>query len=427
MVSPADSTVAMIRREVRYLTNSPDENSLTTQHIDESINTVYTQDFAYGVKIDQMRDVYTFYTTPNRDRYPLDVNFNQGIRSPAYIDGIQAGYYKDRTQFFNLWPRITTQFTQSAETLTGTITGIAQPTNPTEITSASHGLQTGAVVFIEDVGGMTQLNDAFYTITVIDANTFSLDDIDNTAFGAYTTGGTWTATSQSFSFTLPGPFLSQEVQIGGVDGAGLPITIKDNGEGRLYYITANPQTSTPVQTLNPAVQGMYNQNLNAPGLYNPTDIGSVNYVTGVFSFTLPGGVALQSGTQFTIRVAQYQTGRPYSVLFWNNEFTIRPVPDKIHKVEVETFLTPVQFMSTTDHPILNQWWQCIAFLAAMKIQRERNDFDSVAQLQEGYKRQEGLVLERQGVEELGVPNYNLFNSTTPNPYLNSFWGTGGWL
>ena len=424
MVSPADSTYAAIERKVRHLTNCPGENSLTSSYIQEKTNVFYSQDFPYAIKVDQMRDIYTFYTLPNIDRYPLDVNYDQGIRAPVYFDGIQGGFYKDRIQFFNLWPRITTQFQESPTTLTGNITGIAQPTNPTEITSVSHGLSTGAVVTLTGVGGMTQLNDNSYTITYIDDNTFSLDGIDNTAFGAYTTGGVWTAASQTFNFTLPGPFLSQEVQIGGVSPTSTGFSIKDNGQGRLYYILPNAPTSTPLQNTNPAIPGMYNENLGNPGLYNPTDIGSVDYVTGEFSFTLPSGVSLGSNEVLTIRVSQYQTGRPYSLLFWNNEFTIRPVPDKIHKVEVETYLTPVQFMQTTDHPIINQWWQYIAYGVACEIQRERNDFDGVEALKEGMMRQETMVLERQAVEEIGQPNYTLFNSTTPNPYLSNYWGQG---
>lgn len=317
-----------------------------------------------------------------------------------------------------------TLFQQGTETLTGTITGIAQPTNPTQITSVNHGLTDGAVITIENVGGMTQLNGNVYTILVIDANTFSLDGIDNTAYGAYTSGGTWSANSQSFDFTLPAPFLSNEVTMGAVDTNGNAITIRDNGNGRLYYLLPNAQTSTPAQDTNPAIPGMYNRNLGNPGLQNPTDIGSVDYVTGQFIFDLPFGISLANDSLFRIFVSQYQTGRPYNLLFWNNEFTIRPVPKFTHKITVEIYQTPVQFMATNNHPIIDQWWQYIAYGTACEIQRERNDFDGVNALMEGMKRQEALVLERQGVEEIGTPNYTIFNSTLPNPYLNNYWGMG---
>jgi len=411
-ISPADSTIVAIRKKVRRLTASASESALSTANIDQYINSYYSGDFPYGIKIDQMRSVYTFFTEPYRDRYPLDVNYNQGVRAPFYVEGIQGSFTKDRQQFFNVWPRFPTLFHQSegtSTTITGTITGVAQPTNPAQITSVAHGLTSNATVTISGVLGMVQIN-GFWTITVIDADTFSLNGVDNTTFGAYTSGGTWTSTSFLYSFTIPAPFLSKEVVLGGVDSIGNPITINDDGNGNLILKTPNPVVSVPIATLNPAVPGMYNLNTANPGLNNPITIGTVDYVSGVFEFTL--NVQLQSGTQLTIWVSQYQTGRPYSCLFWNNEFTIRPVPKVIHKLEIETFLTPVQFMTENDVPILNQWWQLIAIGAAIKVLEDRQDMEGVKNLSILYDRQEDLVLERQATEELFQPNIQLFNAST---------------
>lgn len=72
---------------------------------------------------------------------------------------------------------------------TGKITAITQA-NPCQITSNGHNLTTGAQVEILNVGGMVQLNGNIYTVTVIDANNFTLN-VDSTTFTPYTTGGTW--------------------------------------------------------------------------------------------------------------------------------------------------------------------------------------------------------------------------------------------
>jgi hypothetical protein len=442
-VAPGDSTVVFMRKKVRRLTASSGESALTTQDLDQYLNNVILNDFPYAIKIDQMRSIYTFFTRPYIDRYPLDVNFNQGIRAPIYIEGILGSLFKDRGQFYNLWPRFPTKFQQGGTTLTGTITGIAQPTNPTQITSVAHNLTTGAVINISGVGGMTQLNGNIYTITVINPNLFSLIGVDNTAFGSYTSGGTWSTISQSFSFVIPAPFLSKEVVIGGIDSFGNAISINDDGNGTLQLITVNAVVTTPPYTdvysavfptgnapsagyVGKPIPGMHNQNTLSPGQNKFVNIGTVNYVTGRIDFLLPSGISLAAGTLFTVWVSQYQPGRPYNLLFWNNELTIRPIPKLIHKVEVETYLTPIQFMLSTDVPILNQWAQYIAYLAAMEILRDRNDFDGVEGLREGMMRQEALVLERQGIEEIGTPNYQFFNSTQSN-YINGGWGQGGYL
>lgn len=357
-VSPGNSTVAFIRKKVRRLTASSGQSALTTADLDEYINNFYNNDFPYGIKLDQMRSVYTFFTEPYRDRYPLDVNFNQGVRAPVYVEGILGTLFKDRTQFFNLWPRWPTKFTP--------ISG--------------------------------------------------------------------DGTTKIFSFTIPAPFLSKEVVLGGVDTAGNPISVNDDGNGNLLLEIPNPVTTVPPYNTNgiPAIPGMHNQNTGNPGLnYQGTQtgsfincIGSVNYVTGVFNIEF--ATAPASGTQMTLWVSQYQTGRPYSLLFWNNEFTIRPIPKLIHKVEVETYLTPVQFMESTDNPILNQWAQYIAFGTAREILRDRQDLEGVENLEEGFMRQEGLVLERQGIEEIGQPNYQLFNSTQPYTVYGGWGGQGNY-
>lgn len=69
----------------------------------------------------------------------------------------------------------------------------ATQANPVALTVAGHGLATGAVVMITSVGGMTQINDRLFTVTVVDANTVTLDGVDGTAFSAYTSGGSLTS------------------------------------------------------------------------------------------------------------------------------------------------------------------------------------------------------------------------------------------
>jgi len=60
--------------------------------------------------------------------------------------------------------------------------------NPVSITSAAHGLSTGQRIQITAVGGMVELNQNHFTITVVDANTFTLG-VDGTAFTAFTQSG----------------------------------------------------------------------------------------------------------------------------------------------------------------------------------------------------------------------------------------------
>lgn len=352
-VASSNQTVAFIRATVRELTASPGENQLTTNYIDQTLNNFYASDFPYGIKLDQMRSVYSFFTQPYVDKYPLDVNFNQGVRAPVYVDNIKAYFYKDREEFKRVWPDFPTLFKNMI------------------------------------------------------------------------TGDGVTAT---FNFTVPGPFVSKQVTLGGTAVGGNPILVTDDGLGNLQLQVPNPVVSIPAQTTNPAVPGMYNVNTSNPGLKNPTNIGTVNYVTGVFSINFPAGyipaVPTAQYPAINLWVAQYAPGRPFSLLSWNNELVIRPIPKLVHKVTVETYLTPVQFMLSTDLPILSQWAQYLAYGAAIEILRRRQDTAGVQNLMEGFKRQESLVLERQGTEEINQRNANIFSSSTPSQDGDYGWNQG---
>ncbi len=72
----------------------------------------------------------------------------------------------------------------------GQVTNATNAT-PIVITSANHGLTTGTFVTVSGVGGNTGAN-ITTTVTVVDANTFSLDG--GVGNGAYTSGGQWNVT-----------------------------------------------------------------------------------------------------------------------------------------------------------------------------------------------------------------------------------------
>lgn len=72
---------------------------------------------------------------------------------------------------------------------TKNITNITQA-NPAVVTVASHGYTNGTDVWINSVGGMTQLNGRRFRIANVTTNTFELSGVDSTGYTAYTSGGT---------------------------------------------------------------------------------------------------------------------------------------------------------------------------------------------------------------------------------------------
>jgi hypothetical protein len=74
-----------------------------------------------------------------------------------------------------------------------TITGITQA-DPGVVTSVAHGFLNGEWLWLESIGGMTELNSRFVKVANKTADTFELtdlddNDIDTTGYTTYTTGG----------------------------------------------------------------------------------------------------------------------------------------------------------------------------------------------------------------------------------------------
>ena len=66
--------------------------------------------------------------------------------------------------------------------------------DPAVVTSTGHGLTTGDSVYIYDVVGLeeysvSRINGKSFTVTVIDSDTFELDDFDSSGLTSYTSGG----------------------------------------------------------------------------------------------------------------------------------------------------------------------------------------------------------------------------------------------
>ncbi len=61
--------------------------------------------------------------------------------------------------------------------------------NPAVVTSNAHGLANGEIIQIQDVVGMTQLNNHVFTVSAVTANTFALLAENSSGYTAYVSGG----------------------------------------------------------------------------------------------------------------------------------------------------------------------------------------------------------------------------------------------
>lgn len=80
--------------------------------------------------------------------------------------------------------------------------------NPGVVGSNSHGFSNGDHIWIDSVGGMTQVNRRRFTAANVAANTFQLSGIDTSNYGVYTSGGT-----AARVYTISTPYLAADLAL----------------------------------------------------------------------------------------------------------------------------------------------------------------------------------------------------------------------
>lgn len=154
----------------------------------------------------------------------------------------------------------------------------------------------------------------------------------------------------------------------------------------------------------------------------PSPFGQINYLTGDFTVIFPNNTL--TNDPIICENIPYQPGKPIAVLFYDNKFTVRPVPDKVYPIQFEADIRPTELIQSTDIPQIEQWWQYIAWLAAKKIFEDRMDTDSIQMIMPELKQQERLVLRSTLTLQANERTVTIY--TQGKSYNNLGWFGGGW-
>ncbi len=374
----ADSSLAAIRTKVRRLTRSPSEAQLTTAQLDEYINTFVIYDFPEHLRMFNLRTTFTFYTNPFQDVYFTDIAGYGGaalasnnplydfqnryltVHTPVYIAGFQSFYSQSREQFFGIYP-----FVNSISSIGPAGDGVT--------TTFSGVINTQQSIVLP---GQTQqqigLLQRQVLFSSVDSNNNGLSLIDVPVLDSVT---------------------------------GNPTVF-----GNLYVPGTEPASPPLAVAPYPLVPG------GAPNANN-----YINYSTGAFIITFP--VAPGSGKTINSQTVPNALARPQALLFYDNKFTIRPVPDQAYRVNFEAFVRPTELLSSGQNPQLNEWWQYISYGAAKKVFEDKMDTESVQQIMPEFKTQESLVLRRTIVQNTNERTATIYTEQTG---FGPGWGQGGW-
>ena len=164
---------------------------------------------------------------------------------------------------------------------------------------------------------------------------------------------TFTGTTQGFPIIIGTYFITDSIQV-----------LQDNGLGQLVPDNA----------------------LSAGGF------GTINYVTGAFSATF----ATAPAATLTIydKYQAYQGNRPQGCMFFENEFTLMPVPDQVYQIRMQGFILPATLLDDNDIPAQPEWGPLIAYGGALELFSDRGDTDAYNKYYPMLKRQENVALSR---------------------------------
>jgi hypothetical protein len=126
-------------------------------------------------------------------------------------------------------------------------------------------------------------------------------------------------------------------------------------------------------------------NGNLIGDVNLLGTNTIDYETGAIDVTF--STLVPSGASINVQYNPVTLSIPLSILFFQNQFTLRPVPDKGYTIEMIAYRLPSEALlgsiSTTNPnlagtPELLEWWETLAFGSSKKIFQDRLDTDGMA-------------------------------------------------
>jgi hypothetical protein len=204
--------------------------------------------------------------------------------------------------------------------------------------------------------------------------------------------------TNTYTFTLTQrPVLANNVVMYAFDAGGNEMVVVDNGTGGLVL----QGTTTPT-------------------------IGAINYVTGVVTaLVFPN--AVPASNPIIARTVPYSASQPTDILYFNDTFTLRPVPNTVYPVVLNVYKRPTQFIATvadpTATPQVHRWWQFLAFGAAIKVAQDRMDMDTYQQILPFFEEQKQFIIYETAAQMHNQRAPTIYNDV--GAYPQQGWGTGG--
>jgi len=401
---------------IRRIVKTPSNVVLTDALIIDYINRFWIMDVDARIQLFDFKTTYQFQTTPGVDKYNMpmysiqsqtagqpnadDIAFYpvyQGFMGPVSINGVDAPLYTQREQFFSVWPNYNQILVQA-----GTGDGTSGPytltlpflqNNPNTSTQVTSGIIRGHV----DMSG------------IVDTKVNQDPPLDTTGTGAYIQDASVNVGVIKSTSIYPGIYFTSIATDGSL------VQVCDTGI-LLNDGTADAQNYGLLMTPGVAPYG----NTTLAGGYTTTQ-NTINYITGIatsvtFSKAIPDGNPIQA------QCVYYQTGIPRAVLFHNNTLTFRAPPNTAYLVQLNAYLSPAAFFSSSQMVPFGYMCEYIARGAARKILSDVGDVEQFQFYEPLFQEQEMLVWKRSQRQFTATRTHTIYSqpSTQSNYNQSSF-------
>jgi hypothetical protein len=286
----------------------------------------------------------------------------QGFLPPCYVNGIEVPFYTQRDSFWRTFPNYIQVLNPA-----GTGSGVAT--------------YTVTLPFFPAIPGHVDITG------IIDAGT-----------GQDPLVGSTLNTNVPYTSVYPGVWITAQ------DANGANMVIADSGQ----FLQGNEGYGLLMN----ATPGALGASL---GTYSTTS-NTVNYATGVVNVTFPSPVG--ENVDIQVQCYFYEQGLPRAILFYNNCITIRPPSNIPYLVQLDAYLTPAAFLSTSTAIPFAYMSEYLARGAAQKILSDTGDWEQFAAYEPLLIQQERFVWKR---------SQRIWTSTRTQTIFSDFQGPQNWL
>jgi len=159
--------------------------------------------------------------------------------------------------------------------------------------------------------------------------------------------------------------------------------------------------------------------LTATAILSGSGTGIINYITGAYTLTF--STAPGNGEDIDVHYIPYEASVPQAVLYHNNAFTVRPIPDQAYRIQMEVYRRPTELLASGASPELEQWWQLIAYGASVKLFQDRTDEEGVRMLMPEFDKQMRLALRKTIVQQTNDRVATIYTDTIDGNCGNRSW------